>query len=85
MEHEGAVETGGTVEVQAVPGAADGQPVPGAERPAPGKPPTGLPNGPGVDQWGRTIEYAPEDPSLRTGDINEHPPGDPASTPAGEE
>lgn len=75
-EHEGA-------HAGVVAGEGVAQVVPGAEAPQPGQPPTGLPNGPGVDQWGRHIQYASEDPSERTGAQDEAPPGDPASTPAG--
>lgn len=43
----------------------------------PGQPPAGFPNGGDVDMYGNTRPVASEDPTLRTGDINENPPGDP--------
>jgi hypothetical protein len=42
----------------------------------PGQPPAGFPTGGDVDMYGDPIEYAPEDPKMRTGDPNEHPPPD---------
>lgn len=43
--------------ITAPEGAVDARPVPGAEVPPPGQPPVGLPNGPGVDQWGNPLTY----------------------------
>jgi hypothetical protein len=43
----------------------------------PGQPPAGFPTGPDVDMYGNPRPVASEDPSQRTGDINENPPGDP--------
>lgn len=68
-----AVEVGGEV------GATGDGPTPtrvefGQARP--GRPPHGFPDGPGLNMYGEPVHYASEDPTQRTGEVDEIPPPD---------
>lgn len=64
-------EIGATGQVS--PPAPYGQAVPGQP---PAGFPTSPPDGPALDMYGNPVQYASEDPNLRTGDPNEIPPPD---------